>query len=552
VARTTSPHRDLADYDAKRDFGRTPEPAGAPPRPAAAPGGIFVVQRHRARALHYDLRLEVDGVLASWAVPKGPTLDPRTRTLAVQVEDHPMEYADFEGVIPAGEYGGGDVIVWDRGTWSPARTDDPAAAIAAGELHFDLAGEKLAGRFVLVRTGADGRGRNQWLLLHKADDAAVPGWRPEDHPRSVKSGRTNDEVRDAPEALWRSDLPAAEAEVPVEQAAGSDRQPSAGPGRRPRRGRPPAGGPSAAELARLDALGADGRWQVGGHRVALSGLGDVVTRPAGEEPLTVRDLVRYHATVAPLMLPYLVDRPVAVRRFAEGLARPSADAGDLVARAPRWVRRWRDPGDGPEADAQLVVDGVAALAWVVGERGFELRPSTAPAEAPASPTWVVIGIEPGAATAPVDLALVGRLFGTALRHLGLAGGVRADGTRGLEVWVPAGAGATLADTDAWASDLVRSISASVPDLVGADRSARARGERVRLAVRARRGRPPVVPYGVVARRDAPIAVPLQWEELDDADAWTPDWSLRSVVERLGRAADPWADLVGAEQELPPL
>ena len=182
MARTTSRQHDLADYDAKRDFGRTPEPAGAPPSPAVAPGGIFVVQRHRARALHYDLRLEVDGVLASWAVPKGPTLDPRTRSLAVQVEDHPMEYADFEGVIPAGEYGGGDVIVWDRGTWSPARTEDPAAAIAAGELHFDLVGEKLAGRFVLVRTGADGRGRNQWLLLHKADEAAVPGWRPRTIP----------------------------------------------------------------------------------------------------------------------------------------------------------------------------------------------------------------------------------------------------------------------------------------------------------------------------------------------------------------------------------
>ena len=510
MARTTSRRRDLADYDAKRDFGRTPEPAGAPPRPAAGPGGIFVVQRHRARALHYDLRLEVDGVLASWAVPKGPTLDPRTRSLAVQVEDHPMEYADFEGVIPSGEYGGGDVIVWDRGTWSPARTEDPAAAIAGGELHFDLVGEKLAGRFVLVRTGADGRGRNQWLLLHKADEAAVPGWRPEDHPRSVKSGRTNDEVRDAPEAMWRSDLPAAEAEVPIEHAAR--------PGARPRRRRAATRGPSAAELARLDALGADGRWQVDGHRVALTGLDDVVARPAGEEALTVRDLVRYHGMVAPRMLPYLADRPAAVRRFPDGLARPGADDGDLVARAPRWVRRWRDPGDGSDGHPQLVVDGVAALAWVVGERGFELRPSPAPSDVPASPTWVVIGIEPGAATDPADLALVGRLFGTALRHLGLAGGVRADGTGGLEVWVPAGAGATFTGVDAWASDLAQSIAASVPDMVGAERSARARGERVRFVVRGRRGRPPVVPYGVVARRDAPIAAPLRWDELDDADA----------------------------------
>jgi bifunctional non-homologous end joining protein LigD len=547
VARPSSRRRDLAEYDAKRDFGRTPEPAGAPPHSAAAPGGIFVVQRHRARALHYDLRLEVDGVLASWAVPKGPTLDPRTRSLAVQVEDHPMEYADFEGVIPAGEYGGGDVIVWDRGTWSPVRTDDPAAAIAAGELHFDLVGEKLAGRFVLVRTGADGRGRNQWLLLHKADEAAVPGWRPEDHLRSVKSGRTNDEVRDAPEALWRSDLPAAEAEVPVERTAA--RRPASGG---PRRG-PGPGGPSATELARLDALRPDGRWQIDGHRVPLSGLDDIVANPAGEEPVTARDLVRYHATAAPRILPYLSDRPVAVRRFPAGLARPGEDdVGGLVARAPRWIRRWRDPGGGQDMDPQLVLDSVAALVWVVGERGVELRPSPVPAETSASPSWVVIGIEPGATTDPADLALVGRLYGTALRHLGVAGGVRADGTGGLEVWVPAGAGVTVTGAEAWASDLTRSIAASVPDLVGDDRSARARGERVRLVVRGHRGRPPVVPYGVVARRDAPIALPLRWDELDDADPETFFWTLRRVVERLQTVPDPWTDLVRSEQVLPPL
>jgi bifunctional non-homologous end joining protein LigD len=277
-----------------------------------------------------------------------------------------------------------------------------------------------------------------------------------------------------------------------------------------------------------------------------------VARPAGEEPLTVRDLVRYHAAVAPRMLPYLADRPVVVRRFPRGLARQGADAGDLVARAPRWVRRRRAPDNGPDGDPQLVLDGVAALAWVAGERGFELRPSTAPAMAPESPAWVVIGIEPGAATDPADLALLGRLFGTALRHLGLAGGVRADGTGGLEVWVPAGAGATFTGVDGWASDLARSIATSVPDLIGDERSARARGERVRLVVHGRRGRPPVVPYGVVARGEAPIAVPLRWDELDDPDARALAWPLRRVVERLGHVTDPWADLVGAEQELPSL
>src|SRR5829696_6616325 len=118
----------LREYRAKRDFTVTSEPEGGVP-PAEA--GRFVVQRHRARRLHYDLRLEVDGVLVSWAVPRGPSLDPAARQLAVHVEDHPLEYIDFEGVIPRGEYGGGDVIVWDRGAWTPVYTDDPLAAIAA-------------------------------------------------------------------------------------------------------------------------------------------------------------------------------------------------------------------------------------------------------------------------------------------------------------------------------------------------------------------------------------------------------------------------------------
>ena len=203
----------LREYRAKRDFDVTAEPAGAA---AEGGGGRFVVQRHRARRLHYDFRLEVDGVLASWAVPRGPSLDPAARQLAVHVEDHPLEYADFEGVIPRGQYGGGDVIVWDRGTWIPAHTDDPAAAIAAGELHFDLTGEKLAGRFALIRrgrTGSAGSRGNEWLLVHKNDEHARHGWTADDHPHSVLSGRTNDEVAAAPDALWQSGVPAAEAEV---------------------------------------------------------------------------------------------------------------------------------------------------------------------------------------------------------------------------------------------------------------------------------------------------------------------------------------------------
>ena len=541
----------LADYDAKRDFARTPEPAGDAPRAADGPGGIFVVQRHRARALHYDLRLEVDGVLASWAVPKGPTLDPSKRSLAVQVEDHPMEYAGFEGVIPSGEYGGGDVIVWDHGTWAPARTDDPAGAIAGGELHFDLWGEKLAGRFVLVRTGADGRGRNQWLLLHKADEAARRGWNPEDHPRSVTSGRTNDEVKADPDALWHGDRPASEAEERVGgrgRAGGAAKRATAGRAVS-RRGRVPQ-----TELRRLDALAARGRWQVRGHRLDLTGLDDeVVQGRRGESPVTVRDLVRYHAQVAPAMLPYLAGRPSVVTPHPAP-ARAGGDPGpDLVDDAPRWVRRWRAPAGGGVGtrDRGLVLDEPAALAWVAAARGVAIHPATATVDDPDLPTWAVIEVRPGRATSPADVALLGRLHRTALDHLGLAGGAKTDGRGGLEVWIPLRPGPSFAEVGAWTADLTRSIGASVPELVGGAAARRGAGG-ARLVHRQSRIRATaVVPYGVVARRGAPVSLPLDWDELDDPGVLERG-TIRDVLARLDDVGDPFGPLLGAAQDLAPL
>jgi bifunctional non-homologous end joining protein LigD len=227
----------LEEYRRKRDFTKTAEPAGGAPgagSPSGAQvgrGGRFVVQRHRATRLHYDFRLEIDDVLASWAVPKGPTLDPAQRRMAVHVEDHPLEYVDFEGVIPKGEYGGGDVIVWDWGTWTPdPETPDGAKAIADGELKFSLRGEKLRGRFTIVRTSGRGRRKtagsvpfeddegDQWLLIHKRDADAAAGWDAEDHPESVKTGRTNDEVKAAKDAIWISHAPAATAEIDLSRA----------------------------------------------------------------------------------------------------------------------------------------------------------------------------------------------------------------------------------------------------------------------------------------------------------------------------------------------
>jgi bifunctional non-homologous end joining protein LigD len=173
----------LAEYTRKRRFDVTPEPAGKPGR-ARKKVLEFVVQKHRASRLHYDFRLEHDGVMLSWAVPKGPSLDPATKRFAMQTEDHPIEYNQFEGVIPEGEYGGGTVMIWDRGTWKP-EVNDVDAALAKGDLKFTLRGKKLRGSWVLVRMRP-----RQWLLIKHRDHHASKTDLTTAKPRSAVSRRT--------------------------------------------------------------------------------------------------------------------------------------------------------------------------------------------------------------------------------------------------------------------------------------------------------------------------------------------------------------------------
>jgi bifunctional non-homologous end joining protein LigD len=183
----------LEKYRKKRNFGVSPEPRG---RTAAKHKKdlLYVIQKHRASQLHYDFRLEANGVLLSWAIPKGPSLDPSVKRLAMQVEDHPIEYGGFEGVIPAGEYGGGTVMLWDRGTWTPEE-DDVEAAVRKGSLKFTLNGKKLRGSWALVRTNAyGGRGRSSWLLIKHRDQFASKKDITVEKPRSVLSGELLAEI----------------------------------------------------------------------------------------------------------------------------------------------------------------------------------------------------------------------------------------------------------------------------------------------------------------------------------------------------------------------
>lgn len=520
---TESAKRDrLERYRGKRDFAVTPEPSGVGRAPAED-GRRFVVQRHRARRLHYDLRLEADGVLLSWAVPKGPTLDPDVRRMAVHVEDHPLGYFDFEGVIPAGEYGGGDVIVWDWGTWELADADDAITAVDDGNLHFDLHGAKLSGRFALVRRGASGSGgTEQWLLIHKHDEHAVAGWDPEDHPRSVKSGRTNDEVRDAPAATWSSHASWV--------------------------------GPTPDELEALDALPkSGGRWTFGGETLKLSNL-DKVLFPAKRpyRAITERDLIRHYACMAPVMLPYLYDRPINLHRYPDGIDKTGFWHKARPDHAPDFVTAWRnidaDPG---ETEVYAVLDSAASLAWAANFGAIELHPWTSTAASPHRPTWAMIDIDPGEASTFDDVLTLARLHRTALEHIGVEACPKVTGGRGIQIWVPVATKYRFDDTRAWVERLSRAVGAAVPELVSwewekAKRTGLARLDYTQNAI----NKTLVAPFSVRPRPGAPVSVPITWDELDDPDLRPDRWTISNVGEHLRDHGDPLARLIGMQQILP--
>jgi bifunctional non-homologous end joining protein LigD len=492
------PRDQLKTYQRKRDFTKTPEPAGEP-GPDGDGARRFVVQRHRASRLHYDFRLEIDGVLVSWAVPKGPTLDPKVRRGAYHVEDHPLEYFDFEGVIPGGEYGGGDVIVWDAGTWEPHKFPDPGQAVRSGELHLDVYGAKLRGRFVLVRTSDPGDKEN-WLLLHKRDDFAIEGWDPEDHPQSVLSGRTNDEVKADPDRLWRSDLPAAQAAIALKANAVS--------------------GPTPDELAALDELPKAGTWDVLGRELRVTNLDKVLfpARTKREKPVTKREFLRYSAQIAPTVLPYLTRRALTVRRF-----RPTD--------APDWL---------PTCDGRPVVDEAAALVWAANLGVLEWHTPMSRVDEPEQPTHVLIDLGPDESTKWTDALRLARLHRTALEHLGLVARAAVTGRRGIQIWVPIEPGPSFAETRAWARQLSAAVGEIVPELTRADVTHNATGKAV------------VAPYSPRPAPGAPVSVPIDWDELDDRKLRPDRWTIRTVLDRIEENGDLFRAVLGSGQQLPTL
>jgi bifunctional non-homologous end joining protein LigD len=511
----------LRTYRAKRHFDRTPEPAG---EPAARPvtGAQFVIQKHDATRLHYDFRLELDGVLLSWSVPKGPSLVPGDRRLAVRTEDHPLDYADFEGIIPKGQYGGGTVVVWDRGSWVPE--GDPRAGMKRGRLTFELHGEKLRGKFHLVRTKGDGRSET-WLLFKSRDAAANDnGNIVEERPESVVTGRTVEQVAAARDRVWSSNRPEKETPLSRIRRAAGRRQAAA-----PRTEPPPLN-------ALVAALPKD---------TPFTNL-DKVLYP--DQGLTKAMLIAYVAVTAEWSLPHVGRRPLTLVRCPDGAGKQCFFQKHAKDGVPASIKRIEIVEDDGETNDYMMIDDLKGLVAAAQLGALELHTWGAHADKPERPDLMVFDLDPDPTVgwdAVVEAAFDVR---DRLDAIGLESWVKTTGGKGLHVCVPIERKLEWDDFKAFTRAFAEHVAAGAPTRYTTNMAKARRKHRIFVDyLRNGRGATFIAPYSMRARAGATVATPITWGELQrgvDPKAFT----VLTVPQRLGALGeDPWRGIVGARQ-----
>jgi bifunctional non-homologous end joining protein LigD len=529
MARSTAATK-LSQYRAMRNFGKTKEPSGAQ-APTSA-GNSFVIQKHAARRLHYDFRLELDGVLLSWSVPKGPSLSPAEKRLAVRTEDHPLDYADFEGIIPQGQYGGGTVVVWDRGTWES--DGDPHAGIKKGHLAFTLRGEKLAGKWHLVRTkGRDNERTENWLLFKSKDDAAnenldVVAAKPE----SVISGRTVEQIAAAPERVWQSNR-APEQTVAQKRAARIATSARAGNELRVQPAK------TTADLLSLVA-----QLPLGFKVTNL----DKVLYP--EQGITKGQLLAYLAVVSEWMLPHVADRPLTIVRCPEGRKKPCFFQKHILAGSPKSIH----PLQLEEVDGEIVqymriedMPGLVALAQL---GTLEIHTWGSRADKPERPDLMVFDLDPDVGLGWDQVALGAFAMRRKLDDLGLTSFVKTTGGKGLHVVVPIERRLDWDECKQFTKQVAEAMEHEAPALYTTNMAKAARKGKIFLDyLRNGRNATFIAPYSPRARDGAPVAVPITWEEL--AHGVDPlAFNTASVPRRLANLAeDPWHDIYKIKQAI---
>ena len=529
----------LAKYRSMRDFDKTKEPSGSPT--GGTSGNSFVIQKHAASHLHYDFRLEHDGVLLSWSVPKGPSLRAGERRLAVRTEDHPLEYASFEGIIPKGEYGGGTVIVWDRGTWKPE--NDIRKMLEKGHLAFDLTGEKLQGRFHLVRTAKPGDKRENWLLFKGKDAAANGSDILSERPESVISGRSIEQVAEAPDDVWHSNR------TPKENAARTTTSKKVA-------SEPVEGGPARSakpknaksqdeqtESGRADVIGLVKRLPL---PFALTNL-DKVLYP--ENNLRKADLLAYYAAVASHALPHLAGRPLTLVRCPGGRTQKCFFQKHATANVPAAVKRIEvRESSADESELYMAVTDMPGLLAVAQMGALELHTWTCHADKLEQPDQWVFDLDPDVGLAWDLVVEAAFLMRERLSDLGLISFVKTTGGKGLHVVVPVANKLDWTAHHAFAKAVADSVAREQPEryLTNMRKDLR-KGKLFIDYMRNGRGATAIAPYSTRSREGAPVATPISWQELEDG-VDPASFDVYGVIRRLEKlAVDPWRDYASTKQ-----
>jgi bifunctional non-homologous end joining protein LigD len=483
----------LETYRKKRRFETTSEPRphiGKPHRRL-----IFVVQEHHASRLHYDFRLEADGVLKSWALPKQPTLDPTLKRLAVQVEDHPLDYAKFSGTIPAGQYGAGTVAIWDRGTYErllakKGSSQTLSEDIEAGHLEFILHGQKLKGSFALIRMRGRGK-KPYWLLIKMKDEEARP---------TTTSSK------------------------PVQQQSAA-RQAS----------RPPKSVPTPVTPARPT--------QLRPAAVPFSHEDKIMFPEAG---VTKGDVLRFYEQISAHLLPHLRDRPVTLERLPEGLASAAAPhfwQKNTPSFYPRWIPRIKLPSEVGKPVNYVLVNDRETLLYLVNQGTLTFHTWLSRIQSLDQPDFVLFDLDPGAATWSMLVTVAQRLHAI-LEGANVPSFVKTSGKSGLHVMAPWAQAGGYDEARQWALQIAQQVVAALPDLATVEqRKLKRRGKVYLDVMQNARGHHAVPPYVLRAIPQATVSTPLQWRELTSR-LQPHTFNLRTIFQRLtSQSADPMAPLV---------
>ena len=537
----------LRTYDEKRDFKQTAEPKGAKKK-SAGKQHIFVIQRHHASRLHYDFRLEVDGVLKSWAVPKGPSMNPSDKRLAMQVEDHPYDYKDFEGVIPEGNYGAGFVYVWDKGSYELLHQDGSSfdkeadKEIREGNLKIRLKGRKVKGEFALVKM--KNTDDNAWLLLkHKDDHAVKNAYNSEDFtPQRVKDRGVKEKEKMKGDGKKKATASNAKATPSKAKTAAKPKEEKEPP--------TPKMTTKKAAATASPAKAARAKEQV----VTLNGKKVQLTNQQKlywpDEQIAKGDLIDYYMEMADYVLPYLKDRPLSLHRFPNGIKDVGFYQKDVdTASAPDWVKTITLHAASASRDVDyLVCNNAATLIYMANLGCIEMNPWLSRVKNLDNPDYIVLDLDPEniAFRHVVETALA---IKSLLDEVGVKAFCKTSGASGLHIYVPTGGKYNYETCRLFAEYVAKQVQQALPKITSVIRTKSKRNKKVYIDyMQNSRGQTIASPYSVRPKPGATVSAPLQWDELND-DLAISNFTMENMRDRVKEFGDLWKDIDKTKNDL---